>query len=136
MASEADVEVVREMLRRFAVRENEGVFALLHPDVVWDTTGLGDMAMVAGVYHGHEGMRRFWADWFATFRSVEFDFDDVRAGTRGVIGRTAQRTTGRLSGAEVDMPLYWIVYTLEDGLVISASLYGDHDGARRAAGIG
>jgi ketosteroid isomerase-like protein len=129
-----DGAVVREMLRRFEARENERVYDLIADDVVFDTTAWPAFAAMAGVYHGHAGMRQFWSDWFSMFKDVEVTHDEIQRGPHGVVVSHEQRSIGRQSGIPAHQR-YWAVYTVRGGMVGAVNFHDDEDAARRAAGL-
>jgi ketosteroid isomerase-like protein len=73
---EADVEVVRELFRRFESAGLDSALELISKDAVFEIPG--DMSAEPDVYEGHEGARRYFAGFDGTledlrFRPLEFD---------------------------------------------------------------
>ncbi len=76
--SEENVEVVKEFTRRFAAgdRVTRNYF---DPEIVWDTSASGMPS--AGVYHGHQGVQRFFRDWLTPWDDYEIEtIDCIDAG--------------------------------------------------------
>ena len=100
--SQENVEVVRRLWQAAERRDNEAVFALYDPDIVWDTRA--DDQIAGGLYRGHEGVRQFfraWLDSFGAFHTQAETFIEV--GEKVLVGyRISGR--GKESGVEVDMP--------------------------------
>jgi ketosteroid isomerase-like protein len=62
--SEENVAIVRELLEGFSRRDHERAFDFYDPEIEWDATGLdATLPDLAGVYHGHEGVRAYWRRW-------------------------------------------------------------------------
>ena len=75
--SEADVEIVKQFTQRFAAggHVTDDYF---DPEIVWDTSASGLPS--AGVYHGREGVRRFFRDWLAPWIDYEIEADVSQLG--------------------------------------------------------
>jgi hypothetical protein len=57
-----------------ALADGELDMSLVDPDVEWDASRLSEMIPdLAGVYHGHEGVRTYWRQWFEAWSDLEFD---------------------------------------------------------------
>ena len=67
--SQENVEVIKEFTSRFEGGDREEWRGHFDPDVVWDTSATEMPA--AGVYHGHEGVERFFRDWLGTWADYE-----------------------------------------------------------------
>ena len=94
-----------------------------------------DESPIRGPYHGHAGLRQWWADFDDAFEDVHLelkeaiDVDDERVVTaQHVVGRF------RLTGIEVDGPFGAIV-TVRDGKIVSAIGYASPGRAKKAAGL-
>ena len=136
--SEENVELVRRLLDMFAHRDHEGVFAYYDPKIEWDAThlraaGLDDLA---GVYHGHDGVRTYWRRWLQAWSDLEFEVQDVLdAGDEVVALIRNQRQWGRRSGIAVEMPPYGLVFTIRGGKVVRWRNFRDQESALEAAGL-
>jgi ketosteroid isomerase-like protein len=94
-----------------------------------------DEAPVRGPYHGHDGMRQWWADFDEAFEEVHLELKEaIDLGDDRVV--TAQHMVGRfrLTGIEVDGPFGSIV-TVRDGKIRSAIGYASPGLAKKAAGL-
>jgi len=129
MSSE-NVEVVRRWFE--GLEKGELSAEICHPEIVirnWDESP------IPGPYHGHEGLRRWWADFAEVLEDVRLELkeivyvDDERVvTTQHVVGRF------RLTGIEVDGP-FGAVVTVSDGKILSAIGYASPGRAKKAAGL-
>ena len=94
-----------------------------------------DESPIPGPYHGHEGLRRWWADFAEVLEGVRLELkeivvvDDERVvTTQHVVGRF------RLTGIEVDGP-FGAVVTVRDGKILSAIGYASPGLAKKAVGL-
>ena len=135
--SEENVEIVRGLLDAFARRDHEGAFDLYDPEIEWDASRLTSMIPdIAGVYHGHEGVRTYWRQWLTAWSDLQFEVEDVRDGGDEVVALIRnQRQTGRHSGIETEIPDYGIVFTLRDGKVVRWRTFPEQKSALAAAGL-
>jgi ketosteroid isomerase-like protein len=65
--SQETVQIVRSVWEAAQRGDNEAVFALYDPAIVWDQSTLS--GPTAGVHHGHEGVRQFWRQWLESFET-------------------------------------------------------------------
>jgi ketosteroid isomerase-like protein len=135
--SEENVKLVRGLLEKFRRRDHESVFAVYDPDIEWDASSIAEaIPDLAGVYHGHEGVRTYWRRWLQAWDDLQFDVEDVLdAGDDVVALITNQRQWGRHSGIETEFPPYAIVFTIRDGKVTRWRSYPDQERALEAAGL-
>jgi uncharacterized protein len=134
--SQDNVEVVRRIWEAWERGDADTVFALYDPAIVWEThtDPIRGASPVDGLYHGHEGVRQFFREWrdsFGSWRAHAEAFIDAR--DKVVVG---YRATGRgkASGAEV-RGVFWLVYTLRNGLVVRIDLFGARADALEAVGL-
>jgi ketosteroid isomerase-like protein len=90
-------------------------------------------APITGPYHGHDGLRQWWADVADAFEDVHFELldatpvDDTRC-------LTIQRLVGRFRLTGIDVNGAWgAIVTVRDGRVLSAHGYATPGRARKAA---
>jgi ketosteroid isomerase-like protein len=137
MSEEANIALVRELLGMFRQRDHERVFEFYDPEIEWDASRNAAINPdIAGVYHGHEGVRRYWRNWLEAWSDLDFDVDDVVANGDEVAALIRnQRQWGRHSGIVTEMPPYGIVFTVKDGKVTRWRSYMNQEEALEAAGI-
>ena len=135
--STGNVQIVRDLLDAFDRRDHERAFDFYDPEIEWDAShGLEFAPDLAGVYHGHEGVRTYWRRWLSAWSELRFEVEDVRdAGDEVVALIRNQVQTGRHSGIETEMPPYALVFTFRDGKVVRWTSYLDQESALRAVGL-
>lgn len=132
--SDENLQIVRDSWEAWIRGDLDAVVERFAPDVEWDTTtfeGWPD----AGVYRGHDGVRRSFDEWLATWDRYEAGVDDyLDAGDDKVVVLAWQRGYGGGSDAPVEMR--WAqLCTLRDGLVTRVAFYADQARALEAAGL-
>lgn len=131
--SRENVELVRSAWEAWERGDMGAVFEIYDPDIVWDQTHAP--GPIAGVYHGHDGVRQFFREWLAPFESYYCHAEDFIDADDAVIVRARQGGKGKGSGVEVEMRPYWQVYRLRDGRVVRIEPYGDREEALEAVGL-
>jgi ketosteroid isomerase-like protein len=126
----ADVDVVR---RWFAGLER----GELSPEICDSEIVISNWeeSPVRGPYHGHEGLRQWWADFAEAFEGVHLDLKEaIDLGDGRVV--TTQHVVGRfrLTGIDVDGP-FGAIITVRNGKILSAHGYEGPGRAKRAAGL-
>ncbi len=126
------MEVARTLFRAFVGRDFEAAAGVLDPEVVVRPAIVGGPEGV--VYHGPEGMRRFWADIDAAWAEFQIrpqEFRDLD-GVVIVLGRAVAR--GRASGISLNQAAAWIVRIRDRRIIDFRSFSSQHD-ALEAAGL-
>jgi ketosteroid isomerase-like protein len=131
--SQENMEVVRRIWGAAERGDDEAVFALYDPDIVWESHHVGPMER-GGVHHGHKGIRHFFRDWLESFGSYEAHAETFTDAGDRVVVRYRVSGCGRGSGAEVEMTR-WNVYEFANGLVTRVEIFCTEPDAREAAGI-
>jgi hypothetical protein len=111
-------------------RDWDAAMSAYDEGVVLDQTRLPD----GGVYHGHEGVRAFFNQWFGAWDDLEIQPERMidRGDQVVVILRLAG--TGRGSGAKVAMRAADI-WTVKDGKIVRLVGYPVASEALEAAGL-
>jgi len=132
--SQENVEVVKRGWEAWIAGDFHALFAVFDPAVQWDTTSFEGWPEDE-VYYGHEGVRRFFEDWLASWDRYEagveeyLDVDDDR-----VLVLCWQRGYG--SGSHVPVEMDWAqLCTLKRGLVCRLEAYSDRQAALEAVGL-
>jgi ketosteroid isomerase-like protein len=130
--SQENVELHRRAIELFNAHDVEKFVALADPSIEAESVFA---AVGGGVYHGHDGLRRFFGDagdtWGDQIRGEVDAFFDLGEDTLAfyvLYGR------GRQSGAEVAMPLAQVV-RWRDGLVVYFKVYAHREDALSDLGI-
>ena len=130
MSEEKNVDLVRRWFRGLERGE-------LSPEICdkeilirnWDETP------IRGPYHGHAGLRQWWADFAEAFEDIHIELKEaIRVDQERVV--TRQHVVGRfrLTGIQVDGPFGSIV-TVRNGKICSAIGYASPGRAKKAAGF-
>jgi ketosteroid isomerase-like protein len=132
--SQANVEHVRAAWKAWEQGNMEAIFAFYDPAIVWDQTryGAGELSVV---YHGHDGIRRFFRAWLAPFEDYHAHPEEFIDAGEAVVVRIRQGGRGKQSGVEVEMPPYWQVYRLRDGRAVRIEVFRDQAEALEAVGL-
>jgi ketosteroid isomerase-like protein len=80
-------------------RRFHDVSELFHEDAVWDMSPFGSPDMAA--FHGHDGLRRFFAEWLQAFPDSTVEVEDVEQRGDWTLAIVLQRVSGRASGTPV-----------------------------------
>ena len=88
----------------------------------------------ANVYRGHEGFRRWVADWFESFEKVRTEWSEFRDLDTRVLAFGHVKARGRGSGMELDSPMGW-VFTARGGKIVKAEGFLSRAEALEAVGL-
>jgi ketosteroid isomerase-like protein len=132
--SQADVDLVRAAWEAWQRGDMEAIFAFYDPAIVWDQTHY-EASELSAVYHGHDGIRRFFREWLAPFESYHAQGEEFIDAGEAVVVRIRQGGRGKQSGAAVEMPAYWQVYRLRDGRAVRIEVYRFEAAALEAVGL-
>ena len=130
--SEQEVELVR---RAYAGFVESGAFdpSITAADFVWDMSHLAGWPEQQA-YHGHDGARRFLAEWTAAWDDWRLDVHDMLDAGDRVVVLLSQHGRSKSTGLPVDMQLAQ-VWTVRDGLQQRMEMYSDPDEALRETGL-
>jgi ketosteroid isomerase-like protein len=129
--SRENVELVRAAWEAWDRRDMAAIFAFYDPEIVWDQA----IGPVSGLYHGHEGVKRFFGEWLAAFEDFYAHAEAFADAGEAVVVRVRQGGRGKQSGVDVAMPPYWQVYRLQEGRAVRIEVYGDEGEALEAVGL-
>lgn len=111
----------------------EAALAGFHPEIEWSSET--DLVPDAQSYHGHEGVRRFWAEWAEVIEGMAIEVEECRAlDGSWVLAVTRASGTGAGSGAAVASRSFAQLAQFRDGLVVRVRLFGDVNRALAAVG--
>lgn len=133
--SAENVEVVRAAFQSMTSGHAASVFELYDPEVELDPSRaeLGGL-IGTGTYRGHEGVRRFFRDYYDAWQRVDYDIEQlVDAGER-VVSAVKTRARGRTSGAEVELRIYG-VWTIRNGRIVRVMFFATNEEALEVAGL-
>jgi ketosteroid isomerase-like protein len=127
--SQQNVEVVREMWKRFLGDDPATGLAFCDPDIEWDGTNLPD----GKVARGHEAIVEHamrWAEIWDHWKMEPEEFIDAGADQVILVFRESGRSE---SGLQMD-ERHAELYRLRDGMVVYRKGFSDPDEAFAAAG--
>ena len=129
-----NVELTRRAWEAWLRGDFAALFECFDPEIEWDTTTFGGWPEV-GVYCGHDGVRRFFDEWLASWERFESGVDEyLDAGEDRVLVLAWQRAYG--PGSHVPVEMEWAqLCTLRDGLVVHIAAYGDRNEALALVGL-
>ena len=129
--SQENVHRFLEGIEAFNRGDVESWLETSHPDIVIEV----GIAELEGGYSGHDGLRRFLADFAESFEMSELHCPDVRDLGDRVLGLGTLRTIGRGSRIENEAPVAFLA-SYRDGVCTHVKDYGeDRDAALEAAGL-
>ena len=114
------IDVVSEGYDGWNRRDFDAMVRRLAPGVVWRTAGV--FPGLKPIYHGHDGVRRFWDAMQEAWELIEVRPDRFVEYDDKVLVEIHFQAKGRESGAEVKMD--WLhVFTFEDDAVVEVAGY-------------
>ena len=138
--SQENVEVMRRIAEDFlGVSESgwegwiTGLSDAMDPGIEWDASEF-EAPDIDGMYHGIEGVQRFWREWFGAWETLTFEYELIDAGDR-VVMLLDQRMRGRSTGIEIPIAKYAQVVTFRAGLMVHWKLYVSQAAALGAGGL-
>jgi len=134
MSREQNEREFREGLEAYSRGDYDTALARFHPDIEWSVET--DLVPDAGIYRGHEGVRRFWAEWAEVIEGMTLEIEECRpVDDEWVLAITRASGTGAGSGATVASGSFAQLGQFRDGEVVRVRLFGDIRHAREAAGL-
>jgi ketosteroid isomerase-like protein len=127
-----NVEILRRGYEVFARDGVDGLMALLDDQIEWRNP---PDSPVAGVWHGHQGVRDWFAQSYELFDEMRFmpdEFKELPDGRILVLLHAGVRA--RQSGVAMEVPWTHLI-TLRDGLITHLRIYSDRQQALEAAGL-
>jgi ketosteroid isomerase-like protein len=130
--SRENVEIVRGVMSRFEEGDREEWRKHFDPNVVWDTSA--SELPGASIYHGHEGVVRFFRDWLETWTDYEVATREYIDAGNAVVIVFRQSGTGRGSGVRVERDFFGVC-DMRESKVVRFRLYESREEALEAAGL-
>ena len=127
--SQEKLELLRPVLAEWAEGNFWGAAELMAPDITFRAAPPANF-IAQGREEAARQMLDFLAHW-SDYRIEAEELEDLGEDSVLVVG--GQRGTGKLSGAEVDYPIF-IVWKLRENEVTGVYLEGTRDAALEAAG--
>jgi ketosteroid isomerase-like protein len=129
-----NVELTKRAWDAWIRGDLDAVFERFDAAVEWDTTSYEGWPE-DDVYHGHEGVRRFFEEWLASWESYEAGADEfIDVDGERVLVLCWQ--AGRGPGSRVPVHMDWAqICTWKDGLCVRMEAYSDRGAALEAVGL-
>jgi ketosteroid isomerase-like protein len=126
--SQENVEIVRASLNALDEGDAETALSYFAEDVVFQP-------LVAGPYHGRAGVVEQWLTWMDEFDDYWFESEElIDAGDDLVVMLWRQGGEGKSSGIKVENRGA-TVFTVGDGVIRHARVFGERSEALEAAGL-
>lgn len=127
---ETNVGRIRAAYDAWNRNDVEAAIASLDENVEWEMSGT--IVGTDAIYHGHEGVRRWWLQFLEPFESVTIEpLEVVEPRQDVVLVHLRLRGTGR-QGIEVDLPVSHL-YELQEGRVVRVRAFTERGAAIAAA---
>jgi ketosteroid isomerase-like protein len=129
--SQENVEIAGKMLRLIEERDEEGFVECFDPNCEFL---LPRKLLEGGSYRGSEGVRRAFADVYATWEEVRFEIEDIRTTGSQVV--VLSRTTNVAGGGAPPITYRTAYfYEIRDGQILYFRPYQNVGEALEAAGL-
>jgi ketosteroid isomerase-like protein len=133
---EENVDMIRRVYAAAAARDEAApLISFSHPEIELDVSqaGWGDLTGQS-VYHGHEGLRTLFREWYGAWMDYEDDLEDLIDAGDKVVALVTSRGRGRASGVPVELktPAVW---TIREGRIIRVEWFQTPGKALEAAGL-
>jgi hypothetical protein len=129
--SESNLQIVLGGLELWNQSRLEEALEVVHPDLVWVPGPL--LPDVDDVYHGHEGLLRFWEEFAGGFESMTLEPVRRASGGDEVVIEAHFFARGR-QGIDVDVTAYQR-YTMRGGKLVRFQAYASWEEPLAAAGL-
>ena len=135
--SQENVGALRRVLAAMNRGDVEAVLQELDPEIEWHMALQELVGGVAGVYHGHSGVREYFRDMNEAFAEVELDYTQFKFRDLGdrVLATVSFRTRGKLSGAVIESPVAALIDVDDASKATRVLTYLDPHEALEAAGL-
>ena len=127
--TESNVEIVRRSFDLYAEAGIEPVLEVFDEDVVIEIPA--DMSAEPDTYHGHDGVRRYFAGFDGMIEDVRYEATELIAAGDRVLAIAHMSGRGVSSGLDVGLDAF-VVHELADGKVVRIRPYPDLESARAA----
>jgi len=87
------------------------------------------------VYHGHEGLRSWFREWYEAWGNIEAEVEELIDAGDQVISVLTYRGRGRVSGIEVELTRMAGVWPVREGKIVRAVWLPTRADALKAVGL-
>ena len=89
----------------------------------------------AGVYHGHDGVRRFYRAYYEAWGHVDYEIEELLDLDERVVSVVKNHGRGRASGIDLEWSVPG-VWTVREGKIVRVVFFSSREEALEAAGVG
>ena len=129
------VELTLASYEAFLSGDVDRFVSLYHPDCEWDVSRYEGWDGNT-TFRGRDGLRRFYADWTATFEDLQAEPERLAELEDDRVLVVARRRARRLAGGEVFEERFAQIGRLDGPWIREVRVYSDPDEAVREAGLG
>jgi uncharacterized protein len=115
-------------------RDIDATLELVDPEIEWSFSGGAHFPGTDLVYHGHDGVREFWATFLEPWPELQIEVEEFRDAGEDVVALVRFRATAAASGIDFDVP-FAHVCRLRDGKLLRFHAYGDSQEALHSVGL-
>jgi ketosteroid isomerase-like protein len=130
--SQENVEIVKAFHGLFEAGDRDAWRDYFDPDVIWDTSAT--TMPTAGIYHGHQGVERFFRDWLGGWSDYRVETREYIDAGDSVVLVFRQSGIGRGSGVRTERD-FFAVFDLSNSKVVRYRQYESRNEALEAAGL-
>jgi ketosteroid isomerase-like protein len=131
--SQENVEVVRWGYEAWNRRDFDALLEIADPEIEWTFAGEAQFPGTDAVYHGHEGVRRFWETFIEPWEQVTIQVDELRDSGDIVAAFIRFQAVAR-DGLKLDVPFTHLL-TFRRSKIIRFEAFSDRKDALEAAGL-
>ena len=128
--SESNLEVVRRLFDQYAEGGVEAILDGADENIVIEIPS--DLSAEPDTYHGHDGLRRYFAGFEGMIDDVRYEAFELRAEGDFVLAHSRMSGRGVSSGLEVNLEVY-VLHELAGGKIVRIRPYADLESAERGA---
>jgi ketosteroid isomerase-like protein len=128
--SESNLEIVRRLFDQYAEGGLEAILDGADENIVIEIPS--DLSAEPDTYHGHDGVRRYFAGFEGMIDDVRYEAFELRAEGDFVLAHSRMSGRGVSSGLEVNLEVY-VLHELAGGKIVRIRPYADLESAERGA---
>jgi ketosteroid isomerase-like protein len=130
--TQRDVDVILAAYEAFNNGDPDAAMHAFDPDIEWNVPPILPDAQV---YHGHEGVKQFWATWRETFNDFRVVIEETLDAGERIVVMTKIIGRGRDSGIVVDTPSFAQIWTMRDGKAVHVEMKPNRREALESVGL-
>ena len=128
--SESNLEIVRRLFDQYAEGGVEAILDGADENIVIEIPS--DLSAEPDTYHGHDGVRRYFAGFEGMIDDVRYEAFELSAEGDFVLAHSRMSGRGVSSGLEVNLEVY-VLHELAGGKIVRIRPYADLESAERGA---